>query len=262
MALMFLERLSRNGIEESPFFKRWGNSNDMPNCTRFDYDRTQEACDNPNIYIARPESGFNIAKMWWYESPYPKGNEIKVGATAVFDGKDGHVCFVERVTDKANNKGLISQSQWSANKNDRTSNKYFETREISFEVGKQSMSGVGAFLGFIYAPINDIRVARNSNNQIKIIDTFVNVRKTPEGDLTREGCFCPMGFYDVLDRQVVNNYVWYKIDGGCWVREGSWLEEYNADNGDYYKDLYWKEVEENKKLKTKLDEIARLCEYE
>ena len=33
-------------------------------------------------------------------------------------------------------------------------------------------------------------------------------------------------------------------------------------NGDYYKDLYWQEAEENKKLKARLDEIARLSEYE
>ena len=261
MALMFLERLSKNGIEESPFFKRWGTSGDMPNCTRYAYDRTQEACDNPNIYIARPESGFDTAKKWWYESPYPKGSEIRCGAVAVFDGKDGHVCYVERVTDKAKNKGLISQSQWDANKN-RRDYKYFETKEITFEVGKPSMSGIGNFLGFIYSPINDIRVARNQNNQIEIIESMVNVRKTPEGDLTRVGCFCPMGFYDVLERQTVNGYVWYKIDGGCWVREGSWLREYNATDDDYYKELYWAEVEENKKLKNQLDEIARLCEYE
>ena len=256
--MMYLERLSSYGIEQSPFFKRWGNSNDMPNCTRYAYDRAQESCNDPNLYIARATSGFGEAKNWWEQTTYPKGSEIRDGSIAVFDGQCGHVMYVERAIDKTH--GLCSQSQWSDDKTDR-GKKYWEKEVFELIVGQATLEGIGVLKGFIYCPINDIRTARGTNEQIEIIEEMVNVRTSPEGSLTCPGCYCPMGIYNVLDSQELNGFKWFKLDSDCWVREGSWLKYYPAQTNDYA-DLYWKEVAINKELRSKLDEIGRLANYE
>ena len=242
MTAMFLERLQNYGIDKSPYYiyKNDGgkfnpvpsskSDTAMPNCTDYALCRGWEASEAPKPFpIALPTStGFGNAKTWYDKTPLPKGKELKVGSIAVFDGTYGHVAFVERVIDKTH--ALISQSQYDANKSLRNY-KYFETREVELVVGKATLSGIGSLIGFIYLPINDIRVNRNSDKeQVEIIQQMVNVRTSPEGYVYREGCYAPMGIYNVQDKKEVNGYMWYQLEKDHWVREGDWLKYYELSD--------------------------------
>ena len=88
---------------------------------------------------------------------------------------------------------------------------------------------------------------------IEIIDDYVNVRASPRGAVLIKGCYCPRGYYKVLERDFVDGYYWYKIDENSWVREGEWLRV--MDEITLLK-------EENEMLKGRLKEIERLCKYE
>lgn len=258
---MFLERLSKNGIDTSPYYVPNGQFNtaspnsdvQMPNCTCYCYSRFFESVSAPTPYpVARTTLGYGNAKTWYDKSPLPKGKELKTGSIAVFDGNCGHVAYVERKIDS--NHALISQSQYDSNKSLRNY-KYFETREVELSVGKATLSGVGKLIGFIYAPIQDISVDRDvSKEQILIWDEMVNVRIEPEGELFTKGCYIPMGYYDVLGSKKVNDYMWYCVEENHWVREGDWLIHYDKVDAD---SELQKEIAELKKENEKLtDELS------
>lgn len=249
---MYLERLSCNGIDTSKYYAYGGTFNPvksatsdsaMPNCTDYALCRGYEASQKDKPFpIAKSTLGFGNAKDWYKSSPLPKTKQIVTGSIAVFDGKYGHVAFVERKIDDTH--ALISQSQYDANKKLRNY-KYWEKRVVELVVGKATLSGVGALLGFLILPIKDTRTIRNTNvEQISIKEEMVNVRVKPNGDVVQVGCYAPQGLYNVLSKQTVDDYVWYEIDTGCWVRQGSWIEYYPIED---------KEIvrlqEENKQLK-------------
>ena len=257
---MFLERLNNYGIDSSKYYKYGGTYNPvksatsdtaMPNCTDYALCRGYEAtqCDKP-FPIAKASLGFGNAKDWWKQSPLPHTNEIVAGSIACFDGAYGHVAFVERVIDKTH--ALISQSQYDKNKSLRNY-KYWEKRVVELVVGKATLSGVGALQGFLILPVNKIDVARNSKfEQIEITQEMVNVRVKPNGEVVQNGCYAPMGIYNVLSKQVVDNYTWYEIDKNCWVREGSWITYYEKQDFEAL-------IKENEELKNRLKEIERLA---
>ena len=259
---MYLERLTTAGMETSPYYVPNGKFNpvskyddtQMPNCTRYCNCRANESLNAKSPQsIARVGGGFGNAKDWWNQSPLPKGYKLKNGCIAVFDGNYGHVAFVERVIDDTH--ALISESQYDPDKN-RRDYKYWQKRIVELVPGKATLAGVGKLFGFLYLDVNDIRTSRNSQEQVEVIDTFVNIRVKPEGDVFREGCFAPMGIYDVIQSKKVNGYMWYKLDDSCWIREGSWLNHYPAEDwGDRIAAL----EAENKELKNRLAQIAKLA---
>ena len=259
---MYLERLSVFDYANNEYYAPNGKFNTrsatdsiaLPNCTMYCFLRMQEASEQTkrqNKWI-RESGGFGNAKTWYDTTTLPKGSEIKDGSIAVFDGNCGHVAFVERKIDDTH--ALLTESNYNDNKSLR--NWYFFNRRPSTElvVGKATISGVGKLLGFIYVPINDKRVAKDTaKNQVQIIEDFVNVRKEPNGDVWQKGCYCPMGIYDVVSKKVEDNYTWYQLDENMWVREGEWLIEYNAS------------VEDDKdkiiaELQDKLDKIKAILE--
>lgn len=252
---MYLERLNAPSLE-SNYYKPFGDfntsppndENQMPNCTMYCYCRAFESCRATEPFpIARNRLGFNHAKQWYGLSPLPKGSEIRTGSIACFDGNYGHVAFVERRVD--NTHALISESQYDDNKSLRNY-KFWQKRIVELQVGKATLSGIGALQGFLYLPINDIRI---DMGDIEIIDDYVNVRASPRGAVLIKGCYCPRGYYKVLERDFVDGYYWYKIDENSWVREGEWLRV--MDEITLLK-------EENEMLKGRLKEIERLCKYE
>lgn len=233
---MFLERLSSNGIDTSPYYVPNGKYNtappnsdvQMPNCTMYAFCRTYEETETTERYpVARSSGGFGNAKDWYKDSPLPKGSQIKTGAIACFDGKCGHVAIVERVIDDTH--ALISESQYDSDKSLRNY-KYWQKRIVELQVGKATLSGVGKLQGFLYPPINDVRTERKSVPQVEVTEEYVNVRKEPNGELSCNGCYCPMGIYDVLDTKISDGFKWYRIDKDCWIREGSWLTYYPEDD--------------------------------
>lgn len=261
---MYLERLVKWGIETSKYYVPLGPFNfnqpndntQMPNCTRYCNQRGNEACEAESpIAIGRVDGSFGNAKDWWFESPLPKGFILKPGSIAVFNGEYGHVAFVERVIDETH--ALITESQYDRNKALRNY-KFWQKREVELVPNKATIEGVGPLYGFLYLPINDKRTIRDSSvEQVEIIQEMVNVRKTPNGELTMEGCYAPVGIYNVLDKQNVEGYIWFKLDENHWVREGDWTRYYSIDTEDY-KTLYYAEVEKNKILEDKLNQIKEI----
>ena len=233
---MYLGRLSAAGIDSSPYYVPGGNFNtysptsdiQMPNCTMYAYLRSFESTDAAEPFpIARDSLGFGNAKNWFSNSPLPKGYEIKTGSIACFDGNFGHVAFVEEKYDDTH--ALISESQYDDNKSLRNY-KYWQKRVVELIPGKATLSGVGALQGFLYLPINDKRTERNGKEQVEIIEDYVNVRSSAAGEILKQGCYCPMGIYDVLNSKEVDGFMWYKLDSKSWVREGEWLIHYKKEN--------------------------------
>ena len=260
---MYLERLNIFS-DKSPYYQYGGKfynctySYKLPNCTEYCLLRifsATEASQPYQLFQGRSATGYPVAKSWFKDTLLPTGYELRDGCVAVFDGTSGHVCFVERKIDDTH--AIITESQYDENKsnwgNKTWERKYWDRRTVELVVGKATLSGVGKLIGFIYPSIKDKRVQRNSNEQVRITEDFVNVRREPEGQLTNEGCFCPLGLYNVLDSEEVNGFVWYKLDTGCWVREGSWLEHYDP-SGELER-----LIKENAELKAKLKRIEDIC---
>lgn len=254
---MYLERLNAPSLE-SNYYKPFGDfntsppndENQMPNCTMYCYCRAFESCRATEPFpIARNRLGFNHAKQWYGLSPLPKGSEIRTGSIACFDGNYGHVAFVERRVD--NTHALISESQYDDNKSLRNY-KFWQKRIVELQVGKATLSGIGALQGFIYLPINDFRTKYTGKNQIEIIEDFVNVRISPEGRVSLNGCYCPKGIFNVLDKAFVNGFQWFKIDDNSWIREGDWLISYFNDADEFRR--------ENEELKKDIRKVCDILE--
>ena len=235
MSAIYLERLNAPSLE-SNYYKPFGEFNtsppnsdvQMPNCTMYCYCRAFESCRATEPFpIAKDSLGFGNARTWFANSPLPKGSDLREGSIACFDGNYGHVAFVERKIDSTH--ALISESQYDDDKTLRNY-KYWQKRIVELEVGKATLSGVGALQGFIYLPINDFRTKYTGKEQIEIIEDFVNVRISPEGRVSLNGCYCPKGIFNVLDKAFVNGFYWFKIDENSWVREGDWLIYYSNDD--------------------------------
>lgn len=265
---MWLPRLSvfadTNPYYKSKTFnKGLGTDLDMPNCTQYCVCRSYESSEADAPYLMfknRGAGSYPNAKNWYDETLLPKGKDLKEGAIGVCTGEFGHVFQIEEVIDSTH--AVISQSQYSSNKS-RRDYMYWEKRTVELVIGKSPMSGIGALIGYVYPPIRDIRVKRDSTkHQIEITESMVNVRISPNGNIFCKGLYAPKGIFNVSNEEIVDGYKWFELEKNHWVREGEWLQEYDIADDNYYKDLYWKEVEENKKLKNRLDEIRGLSEYE
>jgi len=232
---MYLERLNIFS-DANPYYQYGGKfynciyNYKLPNCTEYCLLRifsATSAVSPYQLFSGRSPTGYPEAKKWFNDTILPKGYELRDGCVAVFDGNSGHVCFVERKLDDTH--AIITESQYDENKNLRNY-KYWNRRTVELIVGKATLSGVGKLIGFIYPDIDDKRTERSNKPQVEIIEEFVNVRVKPEGELVSEGCYCPMGIYDVLSTKEVNGFVWYQLDTKAWVREGSWLIYHNDDS--------------------------------
>ena len=256
---MYLERL-KIFADDNPYYTYGGMFyncnyiNRLPNCTEYlilRFNESIESLEPQPFFKDRSPTGYPIAKDFFKETTLPKGYELRDGCGAVFDGKNGHVCFVERKIDETH--AIITESQFDSDK-DLRNYKYWNRRTVELKVGKATLSGVGELIGFIYPPIKDIRTERKNKPQIEITEEFVNVRTSANGSIKSVGCYCPMGIYDVLDSKEIDGYLWYRIDKDCWVREGSWLNFYSGD------DELTKLKKENYQLKAdmkKIEEIIR-----
>jgi len=233
---MFLRRLNVFDYNNNPFYKPKGTFNlhaatdsiQIPNCTQYCFLRMHEASDQTvrQSKWIRASGGFGNAKTWYDTTTLPKGSELREGAIAVFDGTCGHVFYVEKKLDSTH-ADVSTESNFNENKSLR--NWYFWNKRENVElvVGKATIKGCGKLLGYIYIPINDIRVERNTGkHQIEVIAEYVNVRIAPNGDVYQKGLYCPTGIFNVLDTKVVDGYTWYKLEEARWMREGEWLVDY------------------------------------
>lgn len=191
----------------------------MPNCTQYCMLRSNEALQATSKVsgIAQAGTGFGNAKNWYANTQMEKGSTPRPGSIAVFTGTYGHVAFVEDVVDSTHCN--ITQSSYDADKSLRNY-KYWEKVDNQYlVVGSATISGVGALLGYIYLPVDDVRVSRNTLvNQVRVTTDVLRVRTEPSlsGGYSA-GCFCPKGYYNVLDTRTADGYTWYKIDTDCWI---------------------------------------------
>lgn len=203
----------------------------LPNCTMYCFLRAHEALSlvERDRFLIRPAGGFGTAKQWFNQTSLPKGYELREGAIAVFDGNSGHVAFVEKKIN--NNHGTISESDYTSNKSVRDWH-YWNLREnVELTVGKATISGVGKLIGYIYLPVDDIRVARDITKlQVNIKEDKVNVRIDPSlsAPLFDQGCYIAPGIYNVIGTREADGYTWVKVEHDHWIACGNWAEIYEV----------------------------------
>lgn len=265
---MYLERLSKTGMESSKYYQNrtfnhgLGGEDDLPNCTQYDVSRGYEAClvDEPFLmFKGRSAGGYPFADNFYKDTILPKGSVLKIGSFACFDN---HVAFIERVN--ADGTCLLTDSRYDTNKSLRNDRYWRKMDGIKLVVGKKpNIANIGKFQGCVYLPINDIRVSRDeSKEQILIKEDMVNVRIVPNGDLVEAGCYAPMGYYNVLEtvKDIESGYYWYRIENNSWVRDGDWITYYPLEENELQvlKELNKKLEKENEVLLKILKEINEL----
>lgn len=218
---MWMPRLSVFNYDKNKYYVPNGQFNtssktasiQMPNCTQYCFLRMHEstAQDCRQAYWIRSTGGFGNAKTWYSTTTLPKGTELREGAIAVFDGNCGHVVYIEKKL--SSTRAIYTQSSYNDNKNLRDW-QFWSKREADFIVGKATISGVGKLIGFIYPPIDDIRVARNTLvNQVEIKEDMVNVRIDPSTSAANyDGCYCAPGIYNIIDIREADGYTWVKLE--------------------------------------------------
>lgn len=214
---MILERLDKP-ILNSKYYIPNNNENDMPNCTKYCHDRAQEVCEDVNLKLFKDISvkGFPMADKWLEHSALPTGTEVKPFSVACFSGNGGsiHVAFIERV----NKDGtvLISDSRSDEDKSLRNERFWRLLDNVSLKVGKiPTISGVGELLGFQYLPVKDIRTTRNAKKpQLEVFKTRLRCRSSYglSAPIANEGCYVPVGIYDVLDTKEADGHTWCLVD--------------------------------------------------
>ena len=70
----------------------------------------------------------------------------------------------------------------------------------------------------------------SENDQVQVIVPELNVRNKATTSGTKLG-FANMGFYDILNTSIANNYTWYEIEPGKWIasKEGTWTKLYKKE---------------------------------
>lgn len=236
---MYLERLDAP-IISTEYYQNLGNDNDMPNCTKYCHDRSQESCENPTLKMFKTHSaeGFPDADKWLQDTILVTGDDPKIGSVAVFNNVGGtmHVAFVERVNDDGT--VLLSDSRYDPDKSLRNDRFWRLIDNVTLKVGKiPTVAGIGELMGFMYLPIKDLRVNRDeTRSQLEIKKHGVRCRSSygKTSPIVNEGCYVPLGIYDVLDTMEADGYIWCKLEENHWVAyDDSWGKLYLVDTDNF-----------------------------
>lgn len=227
--MIYTKRLSEAGIRTTPYYVSNAynalaeTESGMKNCTAYAFGRAEEIYGgNIRDFVMFNRKGAGDACLWYPTTLWDKGSKPKVGATACWDGKYGHVAVVEEVID--DNTIVVSQSnKFGA---------YFEVKTYSVAVD-QVTKGVGlVFQGFIYNPkAKEGTVERaEGKEQVEVIADMLRIRREPNGAIA-EGLYCQRGLFDVLETKVAGSYTWARIDEGIWIalNEGNWTRYFGAE---------------------------------
>ena len=230
---MYLERLDKP-VLNSEYYVPAGTENDMPNCTKYCHDRAQEACEKTDLRLFKDidVKGFPMADTWIQHSILPTGKDLRTGSIACFSGTNGsiHVAFVERVNEDGT--CLISDSRFDEDKTLRNDRFWRFVDKVVLKIGQipGGIPGVGELLGFQYLPIKDIRAERDTEkSQIVVFDTGLRCRTNygKDAPIVNEGCYVPVGIYDVLETAEADGYTWCKVEEGHWIaHDPSWANLY------------------------------------
>lgn len=278
---MILERLDRP-VLNTEYYVPNNDENDMPNCTKYCHDRAQEICENIFLKLFKniSEKGFPMADKWVEYSALPTGTELKPFSIACFSGVGGsiHVAFIERVN--SDGTCLISDSRSDPDKTLRNDRFWRLVDNVTLKVGKipTGISGVGELLGFQYLPVKDIRTKRDAEKtQLEVSKTRLRCRSSYglNAPIINEGCYVPVGIYDVLETKEADGYTWCLVDVDplkdeqYWVaHDPSWAKLYKVEPivpaDDFEKDLekfvasVRKEHKTNIVIKESLQQIAEI----
>lgn len=219
---MYLERLDASGIDSSIYFPILGNENDMPNCTACAHNVAQEACDDIalQMFSGYSAGGFPGALNWPKKTILPKGKEPRFASIGCCSNEGGteHVFYIVRKNE--NGKYTITDSRYSEDKSDRSSDRFFRKLDnVDLQIGKSPLAGVGILTDFIYLPVKDIRTIRDeTKDQIEITSPGLNCRISygVGSPLVREGCYVPLGIYNILETKEANGYLWCKVEENRW----------------------------------------------
>jgi len=224
---MFLERLDAPELAK-PYYLPNGNINDMPNCTKYYVGRAHEAVEDPTIILfkGRGAFGFPEADNMINDSLLETGEQIKLGAGAVFSSEGGtmHVIFIERVN--PDGTCLISDSRFDADKTLRNKRFFRTVDNVVLKINQTpgGIEGVGNLIGFIYNKINDIRVERDpSRYQIEVIADRLQCRSSygKSAAVVNKGCYVPKGIYNIIETKEADGYLWCKVEEGHWFAYSS-----------------------------------------
>lgn len=126
----------------------------MPNCTTFcmcAWHWLINANQKYTLFKGRGAGAFGNAKDWYPNYLFEKGDVPKIGSFACWDGTYGHVALVYGYEDLGN--GYYNIKLYQSNYTGRKyPSKYFENVTYKVKVGCVTLTGLGAFQGFLYHP--------------------------------------------------------------------------------------------------------------
>lgn len=230
------------------------NSKNKGQCTWGAYYRTKEAFGIAPCYWDGPTKvgTFTDAKLWpenLHEGfvKKPTSYNPKAGDIGVFDGKAGHVIFIEKIKDDKN--CLISH--WNKDSDGVYHSEVWQKGSI-IKGKKVNTGNLKNYIHYV-APVE-----RNENiNQVKVNTNSQNLRDNPEGNVIGN---CLNGYFNVSKVYEGKDFVWYCIDDDVWIAGVKGRIEFlpKKEIKDDYKKLYeesQKKLEKSKQLAKEIIEL-------
>lgn len=236
---MLLWRVNSKGMAGNkywynPTWNKGANSaNAMPNCTTFCVGEIYEQT-NPEAPFQlfdppyqRP-GAFPNAKEWFNRWHGETGPEPRIGGICVWGGQgNGHVAFVLDTKDAGKNGAWVKVCQ------SNFKGTYFEVKEYTVKVGKET-PGMGLpYIGCCYNKVKDMRVMRDPDLlQVEVLTDSLNARITPNGTVY-SGRRVPKGIYTIFDRIKAGDYTWAQLDKDTWIAlndKDGWTKTYEIEN--------------------------------
>lgn len=232
-------------------------------CTWYSYYRAIEEGFTPPCWWDRAtkQGSYTDAKLWIenFRDPWEvkDTNYIPVhGDIAVFDGRAGHVVFIEEVD---GNRCLISDYN-------RVAAETFGT--ATWEYGT-SLKGCGPLLGYLHYPRKTVPTVEANPEVDQILTTDSNLRVRLGPTLESEiYCYVQLGYYNVLSITPATEADMAKCEGlKCWyeIENGKYCANITVDfipsqdrNIIYLKNQVRELTEENTRLKDILAQINNL----
>ena len=215
------------------YYKNNNNRDDMPNCTKFTHDWAQEAVGDTEFRIFNSDystKGFPQADLWWEKTILDKGATPRPGSICCCSSVGGSMHVFPVLDVHEDGTCLICDSRSDPDKSLRNDRFFRVVDNVRLVVGQSpiGIGGCGHIQGFIYVPVNDLRVKSFDNlvvdmnlnkNYVQILKDRVNCRTDAgtNNPIINSGCYVPMGTYEILNYQEIGGLTWCKIASHAWV---------------------------------------------
>lgn len=212
------------------YYKNNNNRDDMPNCTKFTHDWAQEAVGDTEFRIFNSDystKGFPNADLWWEKTILEKGATPRPGSICCCSSVGGSMHVFPVLDVHEDGTCLICDSRSDPDKSLRNDRFFRVVDNVRLVVGQSpiGIGGCGHIQGFIYVPVNDLRVKKVdfltylTKNYVQILKDRVNCRTGAGTDnpIINSGCYVPMGTYEILNYKKIGELTWCKIAPDAWV---------------------------------------------